>query len=126
MSLEQIVHCTSMEDARNQAVRKLEELLGAAHGPYERILIGKNMAGNSPLAGAEVGPEWGKRGRIRLDFDPTKGPHYNVESRDQNWAFTFPMNTHVGQGASWSMLSQEERKAVVEWMQRISKRHKPR
>ncbi|WP_438015660.1 hypothetical protein WMF18_33010 [Sorangium sp. So ce315] len=120
--MEYSVDCSSMEDARNRAVEKLEELTGGSLGPYVKVVIGKNMGGDSPLAGVEVGVEWGKRGRIRLDFDPFKGPHYNVETRHENWAFCFPYSDHEGSGNSWAILSDEERQAVKEWMRRIGQR----
>ncbi|HTN84698.1 MAG TPA: hypothetical protein VL242_13455 [Sorangium sp.] len=120
--MEYKIDCHSMEDARNLAVSKLDELTGGSLGPYVKIVVAKNMGGDSPLAGAEVGVEWGKRGRIRLDFDPVKGPHYNVETRYENWAFCFPYNDHGGTGNAWATLSDEERQAVKEWMQRIGQR----
>lgn len=123
---ERQVDCASMEDARNRAVRKLEELTGEDLGPYTKVVIAKNMAGRSPVAGAAVGVEWGKRGRIRLDFDEAKGPHYNVETQDENWAFCFPYNGHEGPGGAWSTLSEEERAAVTAWMARIAQRRTPR
>jgi hypothetical protein len=120
--VEQVVDCRSMEDARNQAVRKLGELTGGGLGPYEKVIVAKNMAGRSPLAGTEVGVEWGKQGRIRLDFDDTKGPHYNVETPIENWAFCFPYSDHEGPGAGWATLSDDEQDAVREWMHRIGQR----
>ena len=92
MSNEQVIECTSLDDARNRAVRKLEELIGSSLGGYVKVVVAKNMGGNSPLAGNEVGTEYRTStgwGRIRLDFDPTKGPHYNVETRSEAWAFCF-------------------------------------
>lgn len=120
--MEERIDCNSMEDARNRAVRKLNELTGGALGPYVKIVVGKNMGGGSPLAGTEVGVEWGKRGRIRLDFDPDKGPHYNVETQSENWAFCFPYNGHEGTGNAWAELSEDEKEAVREWMHRIGQR----
>jgi hypothetical protein len=117
--VEEKVTCHSMEDARNRALQKLDELTGGSMGPYKKVIIGKNMGGDSPLAGTEVGVEWGKRGRIRLDFDPEKGPHYNVETPSGNWAFLFPYNGHEGTGASWTNLSEEEKLAVRQWMHGI-------
>lgn len=124
--MEQKIDCYSMEDARNQAVAKLSELMGGGLGPYVKIVVAKNMGGSNPLAGAEVGVEWGKKGRIRLDFDPSKGPHYNVESRTENWAFCFPYNGHNGLGGNWATISDEEKEAVKEWMAKIGSRRGPR
>ena len=124
--MEHIVDCSSMEDARNKAVQKLGDLMGGGLGPYVKVVVAKNMGGGNPLAGAEVGVEWGKKGRIRLDFDPTKGPHYNVESKTENWAFCFPYNDHNGVGGAWATISEDEKAAVVEWMARIGSRRGPR
>jgi hypothetical protein len=120
--MELVVECHSMEDARNRALSKLDDLTGGSLGPYVKIVVAKNMAGKSPLAGNEVGVEWGKRGRIRLDFDETKGPHYNVETQIESWAFCFPYNGHEGPGAAWVTLSDDERDAVREWMAGIGQR----
>ena len=120
--MEYVKECHSMEEARNLAVSKLDELTGGRLGPYVKIVVGKNMAGKSPLAGSEVGVEWGKRGRIRLDFDDDKGPHYNVETQIENWAFCFPYNDHGGTGGAWSEISEEEKQTVRDWMARIGAR----
>jgi hypothetical protein len=101
--MEHIVDCHSMEDARNKAVQKLSDLMGGGLGPYVKIVVAKNMGGNNPLAGAEVGVEWGKKGRIRL-----------------------PYNGHNGAGGAWAEISEEEKAAVVEWMARIGARRGPR
>ena len=61
----------SMEAARNAAIAWLQGR-GAVFGPYRRVEIGRLGA----LAGNEVGvsstekPYW----RLRLDYDPSKGP----------------------------------------------------
>lgn len=125
MSNEQKVDCTSLDDARNRAVRKLEELIGGSLGGYVKIVVAKNMGGGSPLAGNEVGTEYRTSkgwGRIRLDFDPHKGPHYNVETNSQAWAFCFPFTGHEGAGAMWWQLGEEEKAAVQEWMHKIGSR----
>jgi len=127
--MEQVVECSSLEEARNKAVKKLEELLGSSVGPYVKVVIGKDMGGGSPLAGSEVGVEYRSSrawGRIRLDFDPTKGPHYNVETRAEAWAFLFPANSHEGTGGAWWSLSEEEKAAVQQWMAGIGQRRGPR
>jgi hypothetical protein len=125
MSNEVVVECHSLDDARNRAVRKLEELIGSSLGGHVKIVVGKNMGGSSPLAGNEVGTEYRASkgwGRIRLDFDPTKGPHYNVETRSEAYAFCFPYTGHEGAGGMWWQLSEEEKAAVQEWMGRIGAR----
>lgn len=83
--------CLSIEAARNKAIAWLESL-GAVFGPHHQIQIGRLGA----LAGKETGVEsvgvqyW----RIRLDYDPSKGAHFNVEFGKGAWrkkkAFTFP------------------------------------
>jgi hypothetical protein len=120
--VEQVIACASLEEARNKAVKKLEELLGSSLGPYVKVVVGKDMGGSSPLAGTEVGVEYRSSkawGRIRLDFDPNKGPHYNVETRSEAWAFCFPSNSHEGAGGAWWSLSEEEKAAVQKWMGRV-------
>lgn len=67
----------TVEQARNAAIRWLEER-AVAFGPHRKVEIGRLGV----LQGAEVGvsasqdPFW----RIRLDYDPVKGPHFNVEA----------------------------------------------
>jgi hypothetical protein len=89
--MEPIDRLASVEQARNAAVAWLEAR-GVVFGPYRKIEIGRLGV----LAGHEVGvsatqkPFW----RIRLDYDPIKGPHFNVETgeganRDKR-AFSFP------------------------------------
>ena len=123
--MEVTVDCASLDDARNKAVKKLEELIGSSLGGYVKVVVAKNMGGGSPLAGNEVGTEYRASkgwGRIRLDFDPTKGPHYNVETRSEAWAFCFPASGIEGAGAMWWQLGEEEKAAVQSWMQRIGAR----
>ncbi|MRG95700.1 hypothetical protein [Polyangium spumosum] len=123
--MEQVIDCGSLEEARNKAVKKLEELLGSSLGPYVKVVVGKDMGGSSPLAGTEVGVEYRSSkawGRIRLDFDPNKGPHYNVETRSEAWAFCFPASSHEGAGGAWASLGEEEKAAVQQWMRGIGQR----
>jgi hypothetical protein len=116
--MEIVVHCKSLEDARNQAVAMLERL-GGVGGPYAEIFVAKNMGGNSPLAGARCGVVHRKPWiRLRLDFDPNKGPHYNVESDAGDYAFTFTNAI----GESWENMGDEERAEVRAWMGRIGQR----
>jgi hypothetical protein len=88
--MEAIYPHTTIEQARNAAVKWLENH-GVVFGPYREVEIGRL----GYFAGKEVGvsstrdPYW----RIRLDYDPAKGPHYNAEigkgaSREKA-AFTF-------------------------------------
>ncbi|APR85919.1 Hypothetical protein A7982_11268 [Minicystis rosea] len=89
--MEQVTHCDSYEDARNQALAWMETW-GGPIGAYYEVEIGR--------LGLATGLEVGVRStidpfrRIRLDFDPVKGPHFNAEvgkggSRMKH-AFTFP------------------------------------
>ncbi|MFO0611238.1 MAG: hypothetical protein U0414_01525 [Polyangiaceae bacterium] len=117
--MEIIVQCTSLENARNQALARFAQE-GGHGGPYTKIVIAKNMGGNNPLAGARVGVEFTKPWiRLRLDYDPFKGPHYNVESNTGSWAFLF---TNVHGGIPFAEMSEEERSAVQEWMGGIGAR----
>jgi hypothetical protein len=89
--VERTIRLASQEQARNAAIQWLENH-GAVFGPHRKVEIGRLGV----LAGAEVGtsasqsPFW----RIRLDYDPAKGPHFNAEfgrgpSRSKA-AFCFP------------------------------------
>jgi len=74
--MEQIVRLGSIEQARNAAIRWLEER-GATFGPHRKIAVGRLGV----LEGAEVGTSASQRPfwRIRLDYDPEKFAHFNVE-----------------------------------------------
>jgi hypothetical protein len=81
----------SIEQARNAAIAWLERK-GVVFGPYHRIEIGRlgAMQGSETGVSSTMGPYW----RLRLDYDPSKGPHYNAEwgsgPQRQKQAFTFP------------------------------------
>ncbi len=89
--MEEIERFISIDQARNAAVAWLESR-GVVFGPYRKIEIGRLGV----LAGQEVGvsaadkPYW----RLRLDFDPVKGPHFNAEFGEGlkrgKKAFVFP------------------------------------
>jgi hypothetical protein len=89
--MEEVERFISIEQARNAAVAWLEAQ-NVVFGPYRKIYIGRLGV----LKGHEVGvyasekPYW----RLRLDFDPNKGPHFNAEAgegaRRQKKAFLFP------------------------------------
>lgn len=89
--MEEVTQCVSHEEARNKALAWMEDW-GGPIGPYYEIEIGRLGAG----AGMEVGVSAtiDPYRRIRLDFDPWKGPHYNVEvgkgSKRMKHAFCFP------------------------------------
>lgn len=117
--MEIIEHCHSLEHARNRALAVFRAN-GGSGGPYTRVVIAKNMGGSSPLAGARVGVEFTRPWiRLRLDYDPTKGPHYNVETHSQSYAFTF--TNEVG-SVPFDQMSPEERDGVLEWMAGIGAR----
>ena len=88
--MEPIFHHRTVEQARNAAIAWLEER-GVEFGPHRTIQIGRLGV----LAGSETGvassrkPFW----RLRLDYDPAKGPHYNAEfgerTNRQKAAFAF-------------------------------------
>jgi hypothetical protein len=112
------VYCSSLEDARNQALARLESLAGPLGGNY-KVHVGNLGA----LAGAAVGVQGSDPyRRIRLDFDYQKGPHYNVEFKGQSYAYCFPYNDHTGQGPQWPAVPAEERAAVEAWMKSMGER----
>ena len=89
--METVHRFVSIELARNAAIAWLESQ-GVVFGPLRQIEIGRLGL----LTGHEVGvraaekPFW----RLRLDYDPQKGPHFNAEygegmSREKA-AFSFP------------------------------------
>ena len=91
---ERTVPCTSLERARNEAIRWLESK-GVRFGHNRQIELGRLEA--SALRNSEVGvssppghrPFW----RLRLDYDPDKGCHYNAEFNGgtrEKVAFCFP------------------------------------
>ncbi|MCA9047520.1 MAG: hypothetical protein KDA89_02255 [Planctomycetaceae bacterium] len=76
---EQVIRCTTIEQARNRALEWLEQR-HVRFGP-ERVIVHGNLEKCSELLGKETGvsgqsPKWW---RLRLDYDPTKGLHFNVE-----------------------------------------------
>src|SRR5688500_12737886 len=90
-TMETVDRFASGELAGNAAIAWLESQ-GAVFGPHRRIELGRLGV----LAGHEVGvsaaekPFW----RLRLDYDPLKGPHFNAEfgtgASRLKAAFTFP------------------------------------
>jgi hypothetical protein len=90
LSSEPEYHLETIEQARNAALKWLAER-GVVHGPNRRVQIGRMGA----LAGKETGVEStsGTYFRIRLDYDPKKQAHYNVEvgkgERREKAAFCF-------------------------------------
>jgi hypothetical protein len=94
--MEEMTHCTSLDAARNEAIKWLERK-GAVFGPHRDIQIGQLgvMAGSETGVYSTAGPYW----RIRLDFDTTKGAHYNVEygkgAQRAKHAFAFPASEEM-------------------------------
>ncbi|HHH28774.1 MAG TPA: hypothetical protein ENK57_10585 [Polyangiaceae bacterium] len=90
--MEEESYYDSMELARNAALDFMETHGGGPIGAHYDVVIGRLGHGE----GNEVGVEsnLGTHRRIRLDWDPTKGCHYNVEvgkgSGRKKHAFRFP------------------------------------
>jgi hypothetical protein len=88
---EEIIRCETIEEARNRALDWL-----ASHapwmGPFYKVELGRLGVGEGHEVGVSslVDPYQ----RIRLDYDPVKGCHYNVEVGKGGGrvkaAFTFP------------------------------------
>jgi hypothetical protein len=89
--VEQVTHCTSYEEARNEALRWMENE-GGPIGPYFEIEIGRIGLAERHEVG--VSSTVDPYRRIRLDYDPGKGPHFNAEvgkgRARLKHAFTFP------------------------------------
>lgn len=89
--MEEQINCESYDDALNRAVEWMEQW-GGPIGPYYNIVIGRLGAGTDMEVGVSSSVDPFRR--IRLDFDPTKGAHFNVESGKgagrRKAAFCFP------------------------------------
>lgn len=89
--MELVTRCDSYEDARNQALAWMESI-GGPIGHYYEIEIGRLglAAGHEVGVSSSIDPYR----RIRLDYDPLKGPHFNAEVYKgvgrMKHAFTFP------------------------------------
>jgi hypothetical protein len=89
--MEPVEKCGSLEQARNKAIAWLESK-GVVFGPHHKIEIGRlgDLKGSETGVSSTIPPFW----RLRLDYDPSKGPHYNVEYGSGpgrlKHAFTFP------------------------------------
>ena len=66
----------TIEQARNAAIKWLEER-SVSFGPYRQVEIGRLgvLTGKEVGVSSTIDPFW----RIRLDFDPRKQAHFNVE-----------------------------------------------
>lgn len=89
--MEETTHCISHEEARNKALEWMEQW-GGPIGPYYEVVIGRLGSGTGVEVGVNSSVDPYRR--IRLDYDPWKGPHYNVEvgkgSKRMKHAFCFP------------------------------------
>ena len=99
-SREVVERCTSLEQARNKAIKWLEAQ-GAVFGPHTQPIVGKLYQKHTgKRVGVGMTSSKGDVWEIRIDFDPDKGPHYNAKFRaanapkgtEQRYAFTFPTN----------------------------------
>ncbi|MET0384620.1 MAG: hypothetical protein ABW321_01615 [Polyangiales bacterium] len=100
LTRELVVATTHIDTARNKAVEWLVEK-GVTFGPHHKLSKGRLGAGKDAFVGVESTgvPYW----RIRVDFDPQKGPHYNVEfgKGGESRAFTFPAPAGVADPERW-------------------------
>ncbi len=105
--MEPVYRFSTIELARNAAIAWLESH-GAVFGPHRRIEIGRLgvFTGNEVGVRSSEKPFW----RLRLDYDPAKGPHFNAEFGEnvsrKKAAFAFP--------------------GTEETMQRLARQHRPR
>lgn len=89
--MELVTNCHSYEDARNRALAWMESIGGPIGAHYD-VEIGRLGLAQ----GLEVGVSStiDPYRRIRLDYDPVKGPHFNAEVYKgvgrMKHAFTFP------------------------------------
>lgn len=74
--MELTLRFASIDQARNAAILWLERR-GAVFGSLRKIEIGRLglLEGSEVGVTSTAGPFW----RLRLDYDPAKGPHYNAE-----------------------------------------------
>ncbi|MBK8256835.1 MAG: hypothetical protein IPK82_29705 [Polyangiaceae bacterium] len=69
--------CLSYEEALNKALEWMDQL-GGPIGPYYNIEIGRLGAGLGMEVGVSSSVDPFRR--VRLGFDPFKGPHFNVDA----------------------------------------------
>ena len=74
--MEAIHHFATIEQARNKAIEWLQAR-AVSFGPRRKVVIGRLgvMADSEVGVSADREPYW----RLRLDYDPVKGPHFNAE-----------------------------------------------
>lgn len=83
-----VIEESSYEKARNTAIEKIGEINPANREPY----IGKMGVGKDKVVGFDTRVE-GEYKRYRLDYDPKKGPHINVDmggKKGEKFAIKFP------------------------------------
>ena len=75
--MEKILKFQTIEQARNAAIKWMEER-AVSFGPHRKIEIGRLgvLKGKETGTSASQEPFW----RIRLDYDPGKGAHFNAET----------------------------------------------
>ncbi|MEZ4296783.1 MAG: hypothetical protein R3B70_17585 [Polyangiaceae bacterium] len=89
----------SLDDARNIAVKLMDDFIGKDAAMLTERMIGRLE--QSVFHGKEIGATYRITGRngvrhatIRIDFDPSKGPHYNLSlmegGHEKNFAILFP------------------------------------
>jgi len=89
--MEQVHRFASIEQARNAAIWWLESR-GVVFGPRRKVELGRLgiLAGHEVGVSAAEKPYW----RLRLDYEPDKGPHFNAElgqgAGREKAAFAFP------------------------------------
>lgn len=90
--MEETSYYDTIEQARNAALAWCESLGAPIGGPYYDVVIGRIGPGLDHEVG--VAHSDGSYRRLRLDYDPTKGCHYNAEvgkgSARKKQAFCFP------------------------------------
>lgn len=91
----------SLDVARNDALRALEHFIGPVPAT-RKVELGRLE--KSALHGKEIGISYSNKagdwGIIRLDYDPLKGPHYNVTVTmrggvTKKFAYCFPGNEEL-------------------------------
>src|SRR5262245_33158152 len=89
--MEEEIACASYDEALNRAIAWMDSN-GGPIGPYYNIVLGRLGAGTDMEVGVSSTVDPFRR--IRLDFDPVKGPHFNVEAGKgagrRKAAFCFP------------------------------------
>lgn len=89
--MEDVERHISIDPARNAAIAWLETR-NVVFGPYRKVEIGRLgvLTGHEVGVSASEKPFW----RLRLDYDPSKGPHFNAEFGEgvkrEKKAFLFP------------------------------------